>query len=116
VKLVFRRRRWKKVNGQSEGRPHNYCDIGNLEAAMQNVRAATEASALGVRRLLILLSMIYGMVCKNVLLNAVNKRRRHAGAVFAFQLIAANLRQRQISKDQEKENANYPVMQAPYSC
>jgi hypothetical protein len=104
------------MNGQSDGRPHNYCDIGNLEAAEQNVRAATEASALGVRRLRTPLSMIVGMVCANVQLTVVNKRRRHAGAGIAFHLSAANLRKRQISKDQEKENENYPVMQAPSSC
>jgi hypothetical protein len=62
------------------------------------------------------LSMIVGMGCKSVLLTAVNKRLRHAGAGFAFRLIAANLRKRQISKDQEKENENYLVMQAPSSC
>jgi hypothetical protein len=88
------------MNGQSDGRPHNYCDIGNLDAAEQNVRAATEASTLGVRRLRTPLSMIAGMVCANVLLTAVNKRRRHAGAGFAFHPIAANLRNRQISEDQ----------------
>jgi hypothetical protein len=104
------------MNGQSEWRPHNCRDIGNLDAAVQNVRAAAEASALGVRRLRTPLSMIVGMFCKNARLTAVNERRRHASAGFAFQLIAANLRKRQISKDQEKEKENYPVMQAPSSC
>jgi hypothetical protein len=60
--------------------------------------------------------MIVGMVCKNVLLTVVSKRRRHAGAGFAFHLIAANLRKRQISKDQENEKENYLVMQSLSSC
>jgi hypothetical protein len=97
VKQIFRWRHWKKVNGQSDGRPLNHCNVGNLDAAMQNVRAATEASALGVRSLRMLLSLISGGGGKNSFFHAVSGRNHLAGAGSAIQLFAANFRERQIS-------------------
>ena len=67
------------------------------------MRAATEASVLGVRRPRTLLSMIVERVGKNLFLPAVSGIYRRADAGFVIQLIAADLRKRQISKNQEKK-------------
>jgi hypothetical protein len=67
------------------------------------MRAATEASVLGVRRPRTLLSMIVGRVSKNLFLPDVSGIHCRADAGFVIQLIAADLRKRQISKNQEKK-------------
>jgi hypothetical protein len=82
------------VNGQSDGRPLNHCNVGNLDAAMQNVRAATEASALGVRSLRMLLSLISGGSGKNAFFHAVSGRRCRCGVRCAIQLITADFWER----------------------
>jgi hypothetical protein len=63
-----------------------------------------------------MLSMIVGRVGKNLFLPAVSGIHCRADAGFAIQLIAADLRKRQITKNQEKENENHYLMQVPSSC
>jgi len=63
-----------------------------------------------------LLSMIVGRIGKNIFLAAVSGRHHRAGAGFAIQLITADLRKRQICKNQEKEKENRYLMQIPSSC
>jgi len=63
-----------------------------------------------------LLSMIIERIGKNLFLPAVSGIRCRADAGFAIQLIAADLRKRQISKNQEKEKENCYLMQIPLSC
>ncbi len=113
--MIFRWRRGKKGNRHGARRPLDRNDVGGLNAAMQDMCAATEASTLGVRRLRMLLSLICGSGAKNVFLPASGKNRRN-GAGRAFQLFAADLREGQISKDQEKEKENYPAMQVSSPC
>jgi hypothetical protein len=50
-----------------------------------------------------LLSMIVARIGKNIFLPAVSGIHRRADAGFVIQLIAADLRKRQISKNQEKK-------------
>jgi hypothetical protein len=63
-----------------------------------------------------LLSLIGGSDAMNVLLTAASGRNRRIGAGRAIQLFAADLRERQIGKDQEKKKENYPAMQVFLSC
>ena len=85
------------MNGQSDGGPLNCWRVGNLGAAMQNVRAATEASTLGVRRLPMSLWLISGSGAKNVFFHAVSGMNHPDGVGSAIRLFAADFWERQIS-------------------
>jgi hypothetical protein len=63
-----------------------------------------------------LLTMIVGMVGKNLFLPTVSGIHCRADAGFVIQHIAADLRKRQISKNQEKEKERYPTMQVSSHC
>lgn len=77
--MVFRWGRWEKVNGQDGEWTLNYRDVSGLDAAVQDVDAATEAPTLGVPSLQLLFSLIGGSGARRVPLTATGGRNRRAG-------------------------------------
>jgi hypothetical protein len=116
VKQIFLWRRWEKGNRHGDRLPLDRNDVGWLNTVKQEVCAATEAPHLRFRRLGMSLLLIGGRAGKRIILSAAGGRDRRAGVRRAIQLIAADLRERQIGKDQEKKKENYPAMQVFLSC